>query len=359
MLENIYVVRHGYRSNWVVDPQTGTYSTTVKSPTGIASDPALASYGVQQAVQLGEHLLRVQPPVDLIYSSPFYRCLQTLSPFTDALADRQAKIDLSALETDAQTHGRKVRVNVEPGLGEFYGLARFDHPSPASIEVLNQHFPRLHAEKSPIVVPSKNGESITQLHDRVAYCLSELIKRADADPSGPKTLLICTHAASMIAIGRALTGRMPEDETEEDFRCFTCSFSKFTRRQPGKGVEVDGDWGQEASWDPLEPDEVPDIGWRGGKGVGGGWECEINGDCSFLQGGEERGWNFEMEGQRIANLEQEETEALTMTNGKYATLESEQSVATKEVDPYFPVTKGAHPAHDTAQIVEPANRRHD
>ena len=70
MLENIYVVRHGYRSNWVVDPQTGTYSTTVKSPTGIASDPALASYGVQQAVQLGEHLLQVQPPVDLIYSSP-------------------------------------------------------------------------------------------------------------------------------------------------------------------------------------------------------------------------------------------------------------------------------------------------
>merc|ERR1712072_630334 len=85
---------------------------------------------------------------------------------------------------------------------------------------------------------------------------------------------------------------MPEDETEEDFRCFTCSFSKFTRRQPGKGVEVDGDWGQEASWDPLEPDEVPDIGWRGGKGGGGGWGCEINGDCSFLQGGEERGWHF-------------------------------------------------------------------
>ncbi|KAI7218852.1 phosphoglycerate mutase-like protein [Hortaea werneckii] len=359
MLENIYVVRHGYRSNWVVDPQTGTYSTTVKSPTGIASDPALASYGVQQAVQLGEHLLQVQPPVDLIYSSPFYRCLQTLSPFTDALADRQAKIDLSALETDAPTHSRKVHVNVEPGLGEFYGLARFDHPSPASIEVLNQHFPRLHAEKSPIVVPSKNGESITQLHDRVAYCLSQLIKRADADPSGPKTLLICTHAASMIAIGRALTGRMPEDETEEDFRCFTCSFSKFTRKQPGKGVEVDGDWGQEASWDPLEPDEVPDIGWRGGKGVGGGWEIEVNGDCSFLQGGEERGWNFEMERQRIARLEQEEAEASTKTNGKPTTLNNEQGANSQDVDLYDVVTNGAHPAHDITKGVEPPNGHHE
>jgi transcription factor C subunit 7 len=25
-------------------------------------------------------------------------------------------------------------------------------------------------------------------------------------------------------------------------------------------------------------------------GVGGGWECTVNGDCSFLSGGEERGW---------------------------------------------------------------------
>ena len=25
----------------------------------------------------------IEPPVDVIYSSPFYRCLQTLKPFTD------------------------------------------------------------------------------------------------------------------------------------------------------------------------------------------------------------------------------------------------------------------------------------
>lgn len=289
MLEAIYVVRHGYRSNWVVDPQTGTYSTTIKSPTGIASDPALASYGVQQAEQLGKHLETVKPPVDLVYSSPFYRCLQTLSPFTNALAEREAKLALEALETSRST-ARKVRVNVEPGLGEFYGLARFDHPSPASIEVLNQHFPRLHAEKDPVIVPSTKGESIPQLHDRVAYCLHHLIRRADADPSGPKTLLICTHAASMIAIGRALTGNMPEDESEEDFRCFTCSFSKFARRSSTSAVAADGDWSQEATWNPKDGDLVPDIGWRNGKGVAGGWDCEINGDCSFLQGGEERGW---------------------------------------------------------------------
>ncbi|EMC92326.1 hypothetical protein BAUCODRAFT_569680 [Baudoinia panamericana UAMH 10762] len=271
MLEVIYVVRHGYRSNWVVDPQTGEYSSNVRTPTGIPSDPALASYGVLQAQQLADHLLQVEPPVDLVYSSPFYRCIQTLAPFTDALAQRKG--------TD------KVRVHIEPGLGEFYGLARFDHPSPATIEVLNTHFPHLYAEKDPVIVPSTKGESIPQLHDRIAYCLHHLVKRMDTDPNGPKALLICTHAAAMIAIGRALTGRMPKEESEEDFKCFTCSFSKFTRRQTEAQVAP-----HVAPWEPEQADSVPDVAWREGKGVAGGWSCEINGDCSFLQGGEERGW---------------------------------------------------------------------
>jgi len=43
-------------------------------------------------------------------------------------------------------------------------------------------------------------------------------------------------------------------------------------------------------WDPGNTDEVPDINWRDGRGVAGGWTCEVNGDCSFLKNGEERGW---------------------------------------------------------------------
>jgi transcription factor C subunit 7 len=62
-----------FRSNWVVDPKTGTYSTTIPSPTGIASDPALAGYGVQQSKELTKHLVMLSPPIQRIYSSPFYR----------------------------------------------------------------------------------------------------------------------------------------------------------------------------------------------------------------------------------------------------------------------------------------------
>lgn len=89
----------------------------------------------------------------------------------------------------------------------------------------------------------------------------------------------------MIAIGRALTGRMPEDEGEEDFNCFTCAFSKFERR-----TKVPMTVWPEPKWDPQHPDDIPDMQWRNGNGVGGGWDCKVNGDCSFLQGGEERGW---------------------------------------------------------------------
>jgi transcription factor C subunit 7 len=184
--------------------------------------------------------------------------------------------------------GKDVKIHTERGVGEFYGLARFDHPSPAPFPVLQTHFDHL-VESEPTIVPSTKGESIAQLHDRIAYALSHLIVRADDDLSEPKTMLICTHAAGMIAIGRALTGKMPEDETEDDFNCFTCSFSKFVRRPVSKYTGTAHSRLADAKWDPETPEKVPDVEWRG-FGVGGGWDCEINGDCSFLEGGEERGW---------------------------------------------------------------------
>lgn len=58
------------------------------SPTGIPSDPPLAGYGVQQAKQLAEHVVKLDPPVDRVYSSPFYRCLETLAPTVEKLEER-------------------------------------------------------------------------------------------------------------------------------------------------------------------------------------------------------------------------------------------------------------------------------
>jgi len=284
-----------------VDPTTGTYSSHLPTPTGIPSDPSLAAYGVVQSQELAAHLCKLDPPVDVIYSSPFYRCLQTLVPTVNGLNNIRAS-SLPSAASSASSASSPLRIHVEPGLGEFYGLARFDHPSPASTSVLSIHFPNLlHHDPSdpsdpanaPTIRPSPNGESIPDLHDRIAYCLHRLTARLDADPTAPEALLICTHAASMICIGRALTGVAPAEYGEEDFRCFTCAFSRFVRRGEGEGPLEDGGEGKAEEvvvWDPNAPETIPDVRWREGRGVGGGWECEVNGDCSFLGKGEERGW---------------------------------------------------------------------
>lgn len=260
----------------MVDPVTGEYNSSLPTPTGIPSDPSLASKGVEQSKELASHISQLNPLPEVIYSSPFYRCLQTLKPTVSKLNEGRSDDD-------------KLLIHPENGLGEFYGLARFDHPSPATLAVLLEHFPE-HLKKdysNPLIRPSVNGESLQDLHNRIAYCLHHVIKRLDEDPKGPKTLLICTHAASMICIGRALTGRLPEDMGEEDFRCFTCALSKFTRRQkPSSEEHVP----KIKDWDAKDPETIPNVNWEGGKGVQGGWDCAINGDCSFLSEGEERGW---------------------------------------------------------------------
>lgn len=68
-----------------MNPQTGVYSSSTPTPTGIPTDPALAAHGVEQAAELAEYLYSIEPPVDRVYSSPFYRCLQTLKPTTERL----------------------------------------------------------------------------------------------------------------------------------------------------------------------------------------------------------------------------------------------------------------------------------
>ena len=113
--------------------------------------------------------------------------------------------------------------------------------------------------------------------------MSRIIADLDAEEAKPKAVLLCTHAASLIAIGRVLTGYMPEDVNEEDFKPFTCGLSQFVRRSFPSERE-------EGRVQTCDGDSIPKIDWRNGRGVGGGWDCVLNGDCSFLDGGEERGW---------------------------------------------------------------------
>ena len=257
---------------WSVDPYTVKYHTHIPTPTGIPADPALSSYGEKQASQLATKLAKIDPPIAQVISSPYYRCLQTIKPCVEKL----------------QQQGYTNGVFLESGFEEWYGeTGDKEQPSPAPFEELrNKHFPELGLRRVDAVTirPNKFGESIEALHNRIAFALQQTIEQADRE--GWEAVVICTHAAAMIAIGRVLTGKMPQDVEEEDFKCFTCSLSRFDRRKMGKAVLALQDW------DESRPEIVPDINWRDGKGVMGGWETILNGDCSFLSGGEERGWHF-------------------------------------------------------------------
>ncbi|MCJ1387402.1 hypothetical protein MMC18_000245 [Xylographa bjoerkii] len=247
-LHTIYITRHGYRSNWTTDPLTGHTTSIVPSPTNIPSDPALSAYGVQQAAQLAAQAPLLAPPILRIYSSPFYRCLQTITPFAERL-------------------GGAVPLICDRGLGEWYGTARFTHPTPAALPLLLTFFPSL--TERTTVIPSSNGESIETLHDRVAVALAAIIADCDAAAKADCSIVICTHAATMIAIGRVLTGVMPDDVAETDFHAYTCSVSQFERTGRGE-EEGQGEWR--------------------GRGVGGGWRCVVDAGTGHLSGGGERDW---------------------------------------------------------------------
>lgn len=216
------------------------------------------------------HLSTLHPPIERFYSSPFYRCIQTIAPAVELLSSSSPSPDPASL-----------LIRGENGVGEWYGTARFDHPSPADPPLLKSLFENYDESYVPAIKPSVNGEGIQELHDRTAYALHKIIERSDRE--GVRAICVCTHAATLIAMGRVLTGRMPEDVGEEDFRPFTCGVSTFVRRKGERGMAEVEEWRGPES-------EIPRVEWRGGKGVGGGWECTVSGDCSFLSGGEERGW---------------------------------------------------------------------
>lgn len=205
-----------FRSNWHVDPVTGTYTAHIPSPTGIPADPALTSHGVDQAQQLAHHLMTVDPPIEAVYSSPYYRCLQTIAPFVE-LHRQQPQAGVAAVKT----------IRPEHGLCEWFGSAPFEHPRPASPEMLKAMFPAFDLDYVPAVTPHSKGESLDQLYERVSKGLRAIIERCDAE--GRRAVVLCTHAAVVIALGRILTGEMPESPEIEDFRAFTCGLSVYRR----------------------------------------------------------------------------------------------------------------------------------
>lgn len=114
--------------------------------------------------------------------------------------------------------------------------------------------------------------------------MAQAVDEKGDDRKEETAILVCTHAASLIAIGRVLTGNMPDDDCKEDFKTFTCGISRFNRRSLSHAKSVQ-------EFEPIEAGaSIPQVEYKDGRGVAGGWTCVMNGDCAHLDGGEERGW---------------------------------------------------------------------
>lgn len=258
-----------------MNPITGETTASVLSPTRIPADPPLTAHGVNQCEELAAHLVALEPPIDAVYSSPYYRCLQTISPFVKLRGDPQRK-------SSGNSHaGGPVAIRVESGLSEFYGRAPFDHPVPAELPVLKGLFPDIDGSYQSRVVPSRKGEGIPALYDRARSALENIIEQCDAD--GHRTVILCSHAAVVISLGRVLTGNIPETVDVKDFGAYTCGLSRYRRSKMDPRLDssrIKGEADRRTSAGVTEPRAQST----------GHWVCESNSDCSFLSSGPERGW---------------------------------------------------------------------
>lgn len=313
-----------FRPSWSVDHITGKYSLSIQSPTGITTDPPLTSHGINQAHELADHLVKIEPPIDQVYSSPYYRCMQTIQPFVSLqrdLEESRNRLSSSSASESGQKQEPQLTIRAEGGISEWFGTAHFEHPQYAPLSTLVRLFPEIDTNYESAVTRPANGESAAELHLRVARAVETIIERSDRE--GHRAVLLCSHAATIIALGRVLTGRVPDDLETDDFRTFTCGLSIYRRRGRGEGtlsstiistgaaaatgrdgaIVVDG--AQDSSSFTISGTDPavnvdhnarsrggadPEADWRDRLSLRGGWVCEANSDCSFLSCGAERGW---------------------------------------------------------------------
>lgn len=211
-IETIYIARHGFRLNWV--------TTQWKSVTGLPRDPPLAAFGLTQAEELAEYFkgLPVEERPTAIFSSPYYRCLQTSNPTSVAL---------------------DVPIFVEHGLSEWYSPASPGtglHPRPASASALREFFPEIDDSWASIWYPSRKGEDVEQCHDRCGDLLEALIPEVERRfGNRHKKILLVSHAATIIALTRELLG-----DRSFLIRVGCCSMTEMSRNE--KQTAVTGQW---------------------------------------------------------------------------------------------------------------------
>lgn len=248
VVKTIYIARHGYRSNWL--PQ-GPYPLP---PTGIDSDVPLAEHGLHQSKELAHYLLSLENQPELLFSSPFYRCLQTSEPIGDIL---------------------ELPILVERGIGEWYRPDRPVIPTAAPLDVLQNFFPgKIDPNWASQIIPSSKGETEQDLYLRCGNFWPLFIEQVEKQYPNVETILLVTHAAAKAALGMNLLGfanwREPLDEDGTIIRSGSCSLDKYE-------LDIESTYRAEAEDVPFERRK---------------WRMTMNGNVEFLSNGEEMNWDY-------------------------------------------------------------------
>ncbi|KAJ3371837.1 hypothetical protein GGF31_002495 [Allomyces arbusculus] len=267
----IYVIRHGARADW--EPSSSA-QLSWQSPTGHAHDPPLSKTGRAQSRDLARFLARegildVHPAVLV---SPYSRCWQTIAP---ALAPYGHAIGVEP--GIREWHSREFIE--DPDVDKLCRVFAADHNETAEQAVVLdsddeendpkavfkdheywQRSVRVNGAWRALVVPSRElaeghdsqlrGETEDELHLRAVQFVRELLGNEEVWARSD-TVVLVTHAATAIALGRAIVGHR-----HARIHCATASTSKY----------VESDDGQ--------------------------WQCLWNGRYDYLRSGAVRDWTF-------------------------------------------------------------------
>ncbi|KAL6047731.1 C6 zinc cluster transcription factor-like protein [Balamuthia mandrillaris] len=215
----IYIARHGCRQDWV----DKTWKYTAKN----RHDPPLSEVGQAQAKEMAEFLK--DSGITHVLASPFTRTAHTAHEVAEALG---------------------LPVCIEPGLGEWMSHTI---PQRLSPEELKHVFERVDVDYKALI-PTTGLENAAALHrrcERLAALIEERHFAAAEQEEKSPVLLLVGHAASVIAICRALL-------REPDLDCYpgACSLTKVVR------YSSEESWTLEQAWDCSHLSTGVEKPWR-------------------------------------------------------------------------------------------------
>jgi len=103
------------------------------------------------------------------------------------------------------------------------------HPRPGNAHALKAHFPEIDPTWTNLFYPSRKGETIEELHNRIDTFGTAFFGSLNRlPPEQRKRLVMVTHAATAIALVRTFVG-----DRDINFKAGCCSISEVVRRGDG------------------------------------------------------------------------------------------------------------------------------